>query len=286
MKVIKKFLAVVISAILVALCFAGCSKSGPADEITAKTMLIAYTEDNAPFVYEENGEVKGFDVELFEKIFVNVKNEYKNYKFVKVDKDYKIGEDVYCVDKDGENCIAYVMIGGVQKDTGSVNENYTFSEDVINDRIITITTDKSGISNYASLEGKTVGVVTGAAKAALDKHTAIRNGCKAVQEYKAEDIAAALADLDAGKINALVVDEFVYHTAEKASAYKILDGELDNISYAYFFKKWDWYNDAINEAIYELKSPDYNDADEFTPIVEKYFGYNASSFEYTPPEEK
>ncbi len=286
MKITKKILAVMLSAMLIVLCFAGCSQSGPAEEITAETMLIAYTEDNAPFVYEENGEVKGFDVELFETIFKDVKNEFKNYKFVKVDKDYKIGEDVYCVDDNGENCIAYVMIGGVQKDVGSVNENYTFSEDVINDRIITITTDKSGITSYASLEGKTVGVVTGVAKTALDKHTAIKNNCKTVQEYKAEDIAAALADLDAGKINALVVDEFVYHSAEKAAEYKILDGELDNISYAYLFKKWDWYNDAINEAIYELKSPEYNDADEFTPIVEKYFGYNASSFEYNPPEKK
>lgn len=286
MKVMKKFLAVAISAILIALCFAGCSQSGPAEEITAKTMLIAYTEDNAPFVYEENGEVKGFDVELFEKIFKDIKNEYKDYKFVKVDKDYKIGEDVFCVDDNGENCIAYVMIGGKQKDTGSVNENYTFSEDVINDRIITVTTEKSGIADYASLEGKNVGVISGVAKAALDKHTVIKNGCKSVKEYKAEDIAAALADLDAGKINALVVDEFVYYTAEKSAEYKILDGELDNISYAYLFKKWDWYNDAINEAIYELKSPDYNDADEFTPIVEKHFGYNASSFEYDPPEKK
>ncbi len=286
MKITKKILAVMLSVITVVLCFAGCSKSGPAEKITAKTMLIAYTEDNAPFIYEENGEIKGFDVELFEKIFDNVKNEFKDYKFVKVDKDYKIGEDVYCVDDNGENCIAYVMVGGVKKDTGSVNENYTFSEDVINDRIITVTTDRSGISNYASLEGKNIGVIAGVAKTALDNHTAIKNGCKSVKEYKAEDIAAALADLDAGKINALVVDEFVYYTAEKSAEYKILDGELDNISYAYLFKKWDWYNDAINEAIYELKSPDYNDADEFTPIVEKHFGYNASSFEYDPPEKK
>lgn len=286
MKMAKKIMAVMLSAMFAVLCFAGCSQSGPAEKITAKTMLIAYTEDNAPFIYEENGEVKGFDVKLFETIFKDIKNEYKDYKFIKVDKDYKIGEDVYCVDDNGENCIAYVMIGGVQKDVGAVNENYTFSEDVINDRIITVTTDKSGIENYASLEGKTVGVITGVAKTAFDKHTSIQNGCKAIQEYSADSISNALADLDAGKINALVVDEFVYHTAEKAAEYKILEGELDNISYAYAFKKWDWYNDAVNEAIYELKSPDYNDADEFTPIVEEYFGYNASSFEYTPPEKK
>ena len=41
------------------------------------------------------------------------------------------------------------------------------------------------------------------------------------------------------------------------------------------FKKGDWVVENWNEAIYELKSPDYNDKDEFTPMVEKYFGYKA-----------
>ena len=44
------------------------------------------------------------------------------------------------------------------------------------------------------------------------------------------------------------------------------------------FKKGDLVVENWNEAIYELKSPDYNDKDEFTPMVEKYFGYNASTF--------
>ena len=52
------------------------------------------------------------------------------------------------------------------------------------------------------------------------------------------------------------------------------------------FKKGDWVVDNWNEAIYELKSPDYNDKDEFTPMVEKYFGYNASSFDYVPSKTK
>ena len=52
------------------------------------------------------------------------------------------------------------------------------------------------------------------------------------------------------------------------------------------FKKGDWVVDNWNEAIYELKSPDYNDKDEFTPMVEKYFGYNASSFDYVPSNTK
>ena len=39
-------------------------------------------------------------------------------------------------------------------------------------------------------------------------------------------------------------------------------------------------NTTINEAIREIKSEDYGDGDEFTPIVKKYFKYNASKFDY------
>ena len=40
----------------------------------------------------------------------------------------------------------------------------------------------------------------------------------------------------------------------------------------------------FNEALLELKDPKYNDKDEFTPIVEQYFGYNASNFSYIPAD--
>lgn len=284
MKALKRIMAVMLSAMFVVLCFAGCSSSGTAEEITSETMLIAYTEDNAPFIYEENGEVKGFDVEVFETIFDNIKNEFKNYKFVKVDSDYVIGETVYTVDADGNDCIAYVMVGGVQKDVDDVNEAYSFTEDVINDRIIAVTKDGYGVTDYTKLNGKDVGVVSDAAITAFDKHTTIKNGCKSVNQY--EDFATAAADLESGKINAIIVDEFTYYTADAGTdSYIVLDGELDNISYVYAVAKWDWYKDSLNEAIYELQSPDYNDADEFTPIVEKYFGYDASSFTYVPVED-
>lgn len=287
MKAAKKIIAVLLSAMFIVLCFSGCSSTEEAEKITEETMLIAYTEDNAPFVYEENGELKGFDVEIFKKIFKNIKNEYKNYKFVKVDADYKIGEDVYCVDENGKSCIAYIMIGGVQKDSGDINKTYSFTEDVINNRVITVTKDGNRITSYAELNGKDVGVISAAANTALGKHSTIKNGFNSLKEYNTEDTAAAFADLDNGTVQAVVIDEFTYYTSGlNTDSYIVLDGELENISYAYALKKGDWVVDSINEAIYELKSPEYNDEDEFTPIVEEYFQYNASSFEYNPVEKK
>lgn len=286
MKIAKKILAVMLSVMIVALCFAGCSKAEEAGEIDSHTMLIAYTEEVKPFIYtDENGELTGFDVELFKTIFNDVKGENKTYEFVQVDKDYKLGEDVYCVDSEGKDCIAYIMIGGIQKDVDDVNNTLSFTNDVINNRVITVTKDGTGVTDCTTLAGKSVGVVSDVAKAALDKNATVKAGLSEVKDYA--DADSAIKDLEAGTIQAIVIDEFDYYTAQAdVSALTVLNGELENVSYVFALKKWDWYVEVINEAIYELQSPDYNDADEFTPIVEKYFGYDASSFDFVPSETK
>lgn len=284
MKTMKKVIAVFLSAMFVLLCFAGCSSSNKiAEEITDETLLVAYTAEKAPFVYTgEDGKLTGFDVELIGEIFDSVKNDYKNYKFVQVDEDYKIGEDAAYTDEDGNEYIAYVMVGGLEKNTGSFNKDHTFTKDIIDNRVIAVTTNDSKINTYADLSGAKAGVVSETAKTALDKNSVIRDGMKSVKDY--DDAASAIADLKKGTIDVIIIDEFNYNVAEGTDDLKVLDNELDTISYVYAFKKWDWYDEAFNEAIYELKSPEYKDADEFTPIVEKYFGYNASDFDYEPAQ--
>lgn len=284
MKVFKKIFAIALCGILIASAFAGCSKSGEADKITDKTMLIAYTDEVEPFLYKDkNGKLAGFDIDLFKKIYDNVKNDTKNYEFVKVDKDYKVGDDVAYTNKDGDEFIAYTMIGAVQKDVGSVNEDFSFTNDIITNRIITVTKSGNNISDYNDLSGKKLAVVTDIAKAALDKNSTIKNNNKNTLYPTIED---ALSALDNGSVDAVITDEFNFSPLENAEKYQVLNGELDKISYAFMFKKGDWVVENWNEAIYELKSPDYNDKDEFTPMVEKYFGYNASSFDYVPSKTK
>lgn len=284
MKVFKKIFAIALCGILIASAFAGCSKSGEADKITDKTMLIAYTDEVEPFLYKDkNGKLAGFDVDLFKKIYDNVKNDTKDYKFVKVDKDYKVGDDIAYTNKDGDEFIAYTMIGAVQKNVGSVNEDFSFTNDIITNRIITVTKSGNNISDYNDLSGKKLAVVTDIAKAALDKNSTIKNNNKNTLYPTIDD---ALSALDNGSVDAVITDEFNFSPLENAEKYQVLNGELDKISYAFMFKKGDWVVENWNEAIYELKSPDYNDKDEFTPMVEKYFGYNASSFDYVPSKTK
>lgn len=274
MKKFTRITAFVLCLVIIASCFAGCSSSSSkvAEEVSDKTLLIAYTDEKKPFIYEENGELKGFDVEVFEAIFNNIKNDYKDYKFVKVPADYRVGEEPAY-----EGYTAYIMAGGLEKNTGSFNQDCSFTESVIDNRIITVTAKESKIKNYNDLSGAKIGVAEGVAVNALEKNAVIKNNNKTSLYATASD---ALKDLDEGKLDAVVIDEFNFCVLENKDNYAVLDSELDTISYVYAFKKWDWYVDSINQAIKELQSPDYGDADEFTPIVEKYFGYDASNFEY------
>ena len=248
MKVLKKIFAIALCSILIASAFAGCSKSGEADKITDKTMLIAYTDEVEPFLFKgKNGKLAGFDIDLFKKIYDNVKNDTKNYEFVKVDKDYKVGDDVAYTNKDGDEFIAYTMIGAVQKNVGSVNEDFSFTNDIITNRIITVTKSGNNISDYNDLSGKKLAVVTDIAKAALDKNSTIKNNNKNTLYPTIED---ALSALDNGSVDAVITDEFNFSPLENAEKYQVLNGELDKISYAFMFKKGDWVVENWNEAIY------------------------------------
>lgn len=283
MKNLKKIVAVILCAMLVVLCFAGCSSSTEADVIDDETMLIAYTAENRPFIYtDEDGNLTGFDVELVKEIFNDVKGDYKTYKFVQVEEGYDIGEDTAYTDDEGNEYVANVMVGGITKNNGSFNKDYSFTDDLIDNRIIAVTAQGSSVTSYAQLSGVHAGVVSEAAKTALDKNSVIRDGMGSVQEFS--DVSQALTALSAGEIDVLIVDEFHFNVADNKDDFTILNGELDTIGYVFAFKKWDGNATTFNDAIYELKSPEYNDADEFTPIVEKYFGYNASYFSYEPSE--
>lgn len=284
MKKFKKALAIALCLVTVLTLFAGCSSKKGSDEITESTMLIAYTEEKAPFIYtNEKGELDGFDVKIFDAIFEDIKQDYKNYKFVKVDEGYRLGEDPAYINDAGEQFVSYIMIGGLEKNVGTNNEDYTMTTDVISNKVITITDDASPVKDYKSFAGARVGVVGEFSQAALDENAVIKNVCKP-SAYN--DIKKALADLDAGKIDAVVTDEFTFCPLENAKDYKVLDGKLDEQTFVYGFKKWDWFDEAVNEAIFKLKDEAYYDGDGLTPLAEGYFGYDATCFDFTPSETK
>ena len=105
----KKILAVALCVLLLGSVFAGCSgkKAEQTTEITDETLLIAYTADNAPFFQiDEKGNASGFEADLIAKIFDSIKDDCKNYAYVKVEPGYRLGEETAYTDKDGKTYIA------------------------------------------------------------------------------------------------------------------------------------------------------------------------------------
>ena len=101
----KKILAVALCVLLLGSVFAGCSgkKAEQTTEITDETLLIAYTADNAPFFQiDEKGNASGFEADLIAKIFDSIKDDCKNYAYVKVEPGYRLGEETAYTDKDAK----------------------------------------------------------------------------------------------------------------------------------------------------------------------------------------
>lgn len=288
MKAMKKITCALLCVLLIGSLFAGCSNSNKneeAEEITSSTMLVAYTAEKAPFLYkDENGKLTGFDVELFKNAFDSFKGDYKNYEFVQVPEGYKLGEDAAYTDKNGKTYTAMIFIGAMQKNTGTANEDYNWSANIIENRIITAVSADSQIASYKDLKDAKAAVVSDTASTALNNNSSLKNSLALAENYaSAQDAFEALKN---GSINAVIIDDFSLYAYPDYSEFKIIPGELDRIEYGFAFAKNNDYSAGFNEAVYEMKSPDYGDGDELTPLAEKYFGNSETCVFDFKPEQK
>lgn len=284
MKKLTKIISVLLCVMLISGAFAGCTSSGSEDEITDKTMLIAYTEEIQPFLYaDESGNLTGFDAELLAAAFDSFKGEYDSYKFVKVDEGYRLGEDAAYTDADGREYSAIIYCGGVKKNTGTMNEDYNWSSNIIENNVITVVSPSSPIETYRELNGAKAGVVSDFALSALEENASVYNSLESAQQFATAQ--KAFDALNAGSIDAVIIDDFDFYTYDGADSYNVLNGALDTAQYGFAFAKSNDYSAGFNEAVLEISSADYSESDELTPLVEKYFGYaGACVFEYESQE--
>lgn len=280
----KRIIPVFFSVLLIAALFAGCSSKGDI-KYSDSVLIIGYTESAAPFLeVGEDGKATGFYADLFGKkaIFDSIKGDFKSYRFEKVEEGYALEDDGGFIGEDGKEYSASLLVGAVHKNDGTFNEDYSFTEPLITNRVIAIAKKDGDVKSFKDFKGARVLTAGDVAAAAFEKHFALSSMCKSVNSA---DVDSALAALDGGKADAVIVDEFTLCPTGKAENYAVLEGELDTVEYVIACAKYSGWKDSINEAIFEYKSPDYNKkGDEFTPLVEKYFGYNASSFDYKSSE--
>ncbi|MBQ8077330.1 MAG: transporter substrate-binding domain-containing protein [Eubacterium sp.] len=280
----KRIFALVLCALLVFATFAGCSKKDK-EKYSDEKLIIGYTEAADKILkINEGGKASGFEADLMKAIFNGIKGDFKSYTFEKVDEGYELEKDGGFFDSKDKEYSAGLLMGVVTTNRGTFNEDYSFTDPIISDRVIAVAakdSDRKGFAEFKNARVLTVGEVSAEA---LKKNSQIASVCKSVTPV--QKIDDALKQIDSGKADIVVTDEFTFMPTKKADSYKVFDGELDRIDYVIACAKYSGWKDSINEAVYELKSKDYGKGDEFTPIVKKAFGYNASSFDWKPSETK
>ncbi len=275
MKAFKKILAVVLCVLFISALFAGCQGSSKDGEITDKTMIIVYTEENAPFLYTgEDGKLTGFDVDIVAATFDSFKGDYKDYQFVQVEKGFKLGEDTAYTDADGKTYTSELMVGGVMKNVGTANEDYKWSADIIQNDYIAVVPADSQITSYNDIDKAIAAVSSKAALDALNANSAIANRLEAANLVDGAE--AALAALAAGDAELAIVDSISFNALDGSDSYTVLAGTLGSDTYGFAFSHTSWYDESFNEAVKEMLSPDYGNGDTLTPIVETYFGTPAA----------
>lgn len=290
MKITKRVFAVMLALTMIVLCFAGCS-SNKEEKYADDKLIVAYTEDVSPFLeVGEDGKATGFMADLFAAIFDDVKGDLKSYTFEKVEKGYTLEEDGgFFNDENSSSKKEYsagLMMGAVAKNQDTFNEDYSYTEPIITNRVVAVTSKDSIVKSYNDFSKANVVVVGDVATKAFDKHVQIKNAAKSVTSANSFKEAASSFGKETNTV--VVIDEFTLYKDGKDAVkdYPVLEGELDTIEYVIACAKnsgWMW---SLNEAIREAKSEDYGDGDTFTPLVEKYFGYNASSFTYETDGDK
>ena len=234
----KKIIAIALSVMLLALCFAGCQTSAGSDK---ETVVVGYTI-YAPMNYlDENGELIGFDTDLAKAVFEGLGYEviFQEIDWSSKYTDLNSGA-IDCV-WNGFTC------------TGR-EDQYTWSDPYVDNSIVLVVKKDSGIASMADLAGKTVMAQAASSAAdAINGNEAFKSSLKEVIELA--DYNMGFMELKQGTVDAIAADLGVaaYQIANNEGEYVILDEAVSTEQYAVGFLKGNTeLRDAVNAELKKM----------------------------------
>lgn len=266
MKKMKKIAAVVMTAVMAAAIFAGCSTNqtttttSSVDAIKkAGVLKIGMDAGYAPFEFvDKDNNTVGFDVDLGKKIAekLGVKAEFVNTSFNGI---------IVALNTDKFDLI----ISGLSV-TDERKKEIDFAGPYLKSAQVVIVAANSDIKTAADLKGKTVGVQLGSTGEVAAKKL---EGLKEVKSY--DLVPDELLDLANGRIDAVIADKPVggYYVSQSANkdAYKTLDETLTAEDIGIGVSKTKTDLTAEVQKIYDGLVADGT----MSELSKKWFGYDA-----------
>ena len=246
-KVIKK-LTVVAMIATIGISLIGCkgnadSKAGSGKSALDKEELVVGFDDTfVPMGFkDESGQVVGFDVDLANAVGKKLN---KKIKFQPIDWSMKETE------LDNGN-IDLIWNGYSISDERK--QKVEFSKPYLNNTQVIVTLADSNINSKSDLKGKKVGAQNeSTAVDAVEKEADVLKSFDGGKLVTFEDNNAALMDLEAKRLDAIVVDEILaryYMKARGEEKYKILSENFGSEQYGVGIKKGDTkFVEAFNKA--------------------------------------
>ena len=153
--------------------------------------------------------------------------------------------------------------------TESRQEKIDFSEPYLANRQIVIVAAGSDIATKADLADKKVGVQMGSSsETAISREPDILDSFDELKKYA--DNVVALLDLQAGRVDAVVVDEIMgrYYIAKRPGVYEVINEDFGREEYGIGFRQED---DAFRQKVDEILNEMRADGTA-AEIYEKWFG--------------
>ena len=229
--------SLLIAALIAGVFLTACGKkeeapaaAAPAPAPAAVAAIVVGLDDNFPPMgfRDEKNELVGFDIDLAKEAGKRLGAEVT---FKPIDWNAKEAE------LNGKR--VDVLWNGLTI-TEERKANILFTTPYLENRQIVVVLDKSPIKSKADLAGKVVGVQQGSSAIdAVKKDEATAKSLKELKEFG--DNVAALMDVSAGRLDALVVDEVVgrYYTAKKPGEYRVLEENFGTEDYGVGTRKED-----------------------------------------------
>ncbi|MDR7866379.1 MAG: amino acid ABC transporter substrate-binding protein [Sporomusaceae bacterium] len=250
----KKWIALAIVAVLMITLLAGCGAP-------AKKKIVVGLDDHFPPMgfRDDKNNIVGFDVDMAKEAAKRLGMEVE---FKPIDWNSKEAE---------LNGKRIDMLWNGLTITEKRKENILFSNAYMENKQIIVVAANSPLKTKASLAGKVVGVQDGSSSIeAVEKEAAVAKSFKELKKYP--DNVAALMDLKAGRIDALVVDEIVgrYYIAKKAGDYAVLSENFGSEEYGVGLRKDDKDLQAkLQKALDDMKKDGTS-----AKISQQWFGAN------------